>query len=302
MLGDTLFWLGELTSARAHLEQGLALYNPEHHRADVFFHGYDPGVFSLFYEALVLWLNGYPNQASKRSEEALALAQELAHPFSLASALAFAAQLHHYRREMQLARERAEACVTLSTERGFAFWLVWGTLLRGRALIAEGREEEGISLLREGIAAYQAMGAGVGLSTFLTLLIEAHGQVGQVEEGLAMVAKALAMVEQTGERVGEAELYRLKAELILRPGPRGPSSAVPTEAEECLRRAITIARHQNAKSWELRAVMSLSRLWQRQGKKVEARQLLADIYGWFTEGFDTADLKDAKVLLDRLSA
>jgi predicted ATPase len=151
------------------------------------------------------------------------------------------------------------------------------------------------------MAAYQAMGAGVGLTTFLALLIEAHGQLGQIEEGLAMVAKALAMMEQTGERVGEAELYRLKAELILQPGPRGPSSPVPTEAEECLRRAITIARQQNAKSWELRAAMSLSRVRQHQGKKIEARLLLAEIYNWFTEGFDTADLKDAKALLDELS-
>jgi predicted ATPase len=287
---------------RGSLEEGLALYKPEQHRSDVFSQGYDPGVFSLFYAALVLWLIGYPNQALKRSQEAIALAEDLAHPFSLASALGFAAQLHHYRREIPLARERAEACIALSTERGFPFWAAWGTLLRSRTPVDEGHEEEGIGHLRRGLAAYQAMGAGVGLSSFLALLTDAHGEVGQIEEGLTVLAEALAVVHKTGERVSEAELYRLKGELRLQSKIQSPSSTVQKEAEECFHRAIAFARGQSAKSWELRAVMSLSRLWQHQGKKDEARQLLAEIYNWFTEGFDTADLKDAKALLDQLGA
>jgi predicted ATPase len=323
MLGDTLFWLGELASARAHLEQGLALYNPQQHRSDVFLYGYDPGVFGLSYTALVLWFLGYPDQALKRNHEALALAQELSHPISMASALVFAARLHQYRREVHLTQERAEAFVALSIERGFALWVVWGTLLQGWALVEQGEEEEGIAQIRQGLAAYQAMGAGLGRSDFLALLAEAHGKVGQAKEGLTVLAEALAAVDKTGERFCEAELYRLKGQLTLqsrqvqdksgtslgqvegksevtKPQSLTPNPQVEAEAEACFLKAIEIARHQSAKSLELRAVMSLARLWRQRGKKAEAHRMLSGIYGWFTEGFDTADLQDAKVLLEEL--
>jgi predicted ATPase len=312
MLGDTLFWLGELASARAHLEQGLALYNPQQHRSDVFLYGYDPGVFGLSYTALVLWFLGYPDQALKRNHEALALAQELSHPVSLASALVFAARLHQYRREVQLTQERAEAFVALSIERGFALWVVWGTLLQGWALVEQGEEEEGIAQIRQGLAAYQAMGAGLGRSDFLALLAEAYGKVGQAEEGLSVLTEALAVVDKTGEHFYEADLYRLRGELTLQrfqvlgsefhvTDSRSPMPDVQGEAEACFLKAIEIAQCQQAKSLELRAVMSLSRLWQSQGKKAEARQMLAEIYGWFTEGFDTKDLQEAQTLLAELA-
>jgi predicted ATPase len=202
----------------------------------------------------------------------------------------------------------------LANEQELPYWLVEGTMLRGWALAEQGREEEGITQMRQGLTAWRALGSGVGASYFLALLIEASSRTGQLEEGVNTLAEAFAIVHKTGERLYEAELYRLKGELRLQQsGVRGSESAVPhtqhptprthaeAEAEACFLKAIEIARRQSAKSLELRAVMSLSRLWQSQGKKAEARQLLAEIYHWFTEGFDTKDLQGAKALLEELA-
>ena len=169
----------------------------------------------LSYAAWVLWFLGYPDQALKRSQEALALAAGLSHPFSLAFALGFAAVLHQLRREEQAAQERAEAVIALSTEQGFPFWLALGTILRGWALAEQGQGEEGIAQIRQGLAAYRATGAEIVRPYFLALLAEAYGKVGQAEEGLSVLAEALALVDKTGERFYEAELYRLKGELTL---------------------------------------------------------------------------------------
>ncbi|HJY84683.1 MAG TPA: hypothetical protein VKK81_26830, partial [Candidatus Binatia bacterium] len=216
--------------------------------------------------------------------------------------------IHVLRGEWQRTQERAEAAMTLSAEQGFPHFLALETLHRGWALAKEGQREEGITQMRQGMAALAAAEAEARRSWILALLAEAYGEVGYIEEGLTVLAEALATVDKTGERVGEAELYRLKGELSLQ--SRSPRSAVtnpqhPTpntqEAEACFQKAIEIARRQSAKSLELRAVTSLARLWQRQGKKDEARKLLADIYGWFTEGFDTKDLQEAKALLNELS-
>ncbi len=318
MLGDTLFWLGELAAARTHLEQGIALYNPQQHRFDVFVYGYDSGVFGLSYAALVLWLLGYPDQALKRNHEALALARELSHPVSSAVALIFVAWIYQLRREGQEAQEQAQAEIMLSSEQGFPHWLAWGTILRGWALAAQGQEEEGIAQIRQGMAAYRATGAELARSYFLALLVEAYGKGGQVEERLSVLAEALAQVEKTEERVYEAELYRLKGTLTLEArGWRletGPSSLQTSslkplvsreaaqEAEECFQKAIEIAQRQQAKSLELRATVSLARLWQQHGKQHEAYRMLSEIYGWFTEGFDTKDLQEAKALLDSLES
>ncbi|MBI3796176.1 MAG: hypothetical protein HY268_04295, partial [Deltaproteobacteria bacterium] len=313
VLGQTLYFLGELASAREHLEQSIALYGPQQYRS-LAWAGAHPGVQCLGYAALVLWHLGYPDQSLKRSHEALTLAQELSHPFSLAYALASAAWLHQYRREGQSSQEQAEAVIALSVEQGFPFWSALGTIVRGWALAEQGQAEEGIRQMRQGMAAYWATGAEMFRPWFLTLLAEAYGKVGQAEEGLSVLAEALAQVDKTGERYWEAELYRLKGELRLaQSSVQGLGSRVKTglgssvqrlesEAEECFLKAIEISRHQQAKSLELRAVMSLSRLWQQQGKKDEARQMLAEIYGWFTEGFDTKDLQEAKVLLDGLGS
>ena len=228
------------------------------------------------------------------------MAEELSHPYSLAYTLMYAAWLHSLRREEQGARERAEAMITLSTEQGFTLFLALGTTLRG-ALTQQGHEEEGIAQMRQGLAALRAMGAKIGEPYFLAQLAEAYGKVGQEEEGLSMLAEALAVVDSTGERVYEAEVYRLKGELTLQQGSvQGPESR-GKEAEECILKAVDIARTQQAKSLELRATISLARLWRQQGKQKEAHELLSKIYGWFTEGFDTKDLQEAKALLDELT-
>jgi predicted ATPase len=201
---------------------------------------------------------------------------------------------------VQAAREEAEAAIALSIEHGFPLFYAEGTFLRGWALVQQGQTKEGIAQMRQGITAFRAAGAELSLSSHTASLVETYLKMGQTEEGFAALAEALAMVDKNGERMVEAELYRLKGELTLQSEVQGSQSKVE-EAEECFHKAIDIAREQSAKSLELRAVMSLSRLWQQQGKKEEARQMLAEIYAWFTEGFDTADLKEAKTLLEELA-
>jgi predicted ATPase/class 3 adenylate cyclase len=300
-LGTSLFDLGECSSARAHLEQSIALHDPLQHSSVAFIYGVDPGVHGLSRAARALGVLGYSDQALQRISEALALAQKLSHPFSLAFALVAAALLHADRREERTTQERAEALIALSTEQGFPFWLPPGTVLRGWALAAQGQVAEGIAQMRQGVAARRATGTETGPLRFLALLAEAYGRGGQPEEGLTALAEALTVVDKTGQRLYEAELYRLKGTLTLQSQVPSRRSQVEEEAEQCFCQAIDIARRQSAKSLELRAVMSLGRLWNERGKRDEARQMLAKIYGWFTEGFDTRDLQEAKALLDELS-
>lgn len=291
-LWANLLDLGELSSALTHTERGIELYNPQQHRQHAFLYGgHDPGVCGLRHAAMTLWLLGYPDQALQRSQEALALAQTLSHPNSLGFALYYSAWVHQQRGERQAVQERIEATVTLATEQGLTRWALQGSVLKGWLLAQQGKGQEGILQLRQG-----ATVAVREHSHYAALLAEAYGKEGQTEEGLRVVAEELARVQTTGMRFYEAEMHRIKGELLLR-------QAVPDgqQAEGCFQEAIAVARGQQAKSLELRAVMSLSRLWQSHGKKDEARKLLAEIYGWFTEGFDTADLKEAKTLLDELS-
>jgi predicted ATPase len=295
-LGTSLFYLGELALARTHLERALALYNPHEHHSLAFRSGQDPGVVCRGFAAWALGMLGYPDQALQRSRETITLPQELSHPFSQAYALDFAARIHQFRREGQLTREQAQALIALSREQGFTQRLATGTIMWGWALTAQGQGEEGIAQMRQGLAAFRATGAELAQPYYLALLGEAYGELGQAGEGLKVLAKALATVHQTGEQFCEAELHRLKGNLLL-----ACSAEHHTAAEACFQQALDVARRQQAKSWELRAAMSLCRLWQHQGKRTEARQLLAPIYGWFTEGFDTADLQEAKVLLEELS-
>jgi predicted ATPase len=213
-LAEPLFHLGELVPAQAHLEQGVTLYDLQQ-RTLVSLTGIYPGVMRLNFMAITLWHLGYPDQALKRSHEAIMLAQELCHPLSLAAALFFAAELHQFRREKQLAQEQAEAAITLSIEQGFEHWVAGGTIYRGWVLTEQGQAEEGIAQICQGMAGWRAKGAEVHRSHYLALLAEAYGKTGQVEEGLTTLAEALAAVDKTGERFYEAELYRLKGELTL---------------------------------------------------------------------------------------
>ena len=295
-LGAILLWLGELAQARMHLEQGIRLYdqNPSHSPS---FAGDDPGVSGRRLVALALWLLGYPDQALRRNREALTLAQELSQPFSLAFVLSQAALLHQLRREEQAAQEQAEAVLSLAREQGFSRWEAWGIVMGGWALAAQGQRAEGIVQIRQGLAAWQATGQELGRVSFLALLAETYGKAGQAEAGLRVIAEALALIDKIGERVQEAELYRLQGELLL--AQAGVRQQVQ-EAEACFQQALDVSCRQQAKSWELRAAISLSRLWQQQGKRAEAYTLLAPIYGWFTEGFETADLQEARALLEEL--
>jgi predicted ATPase len=293
--GTTLYFLGEYAAARMHLEQGIALTDPAAQRVLALRHDAVPGVWCLTYVASTLWCLGYPAQAVQRSQEALALAQELAHPYSLAMAQYFAASLHRRRREASAVQVQAEALLTLAMAQGFPLYVGFGTFWRGWALAMQGQAKASLAQLHQGMAAVLATGQMLSRPLCLVLLAEAAGHAGQVAEGLRLLAEALALFKESERGDLLAEAYRLQGTLLLR-------QAIPdaVQAEACFQQALAIARHQQAKSWELRAAMSLSRLWQ-QGKRDEARELLTPIYGWFTEGYDTADLQEAKRFLDELA-
>ena len=293
--GQTLYYLGELNSARTHLEQSSASYTPQSLSSQTSRDAAGTQIASLFYTGFILWALGYPDKALETSDAALSLAHELSHPFTLAFAFWGMAQLNQYRREVQATLERAEATIALSNEQGFPVMVDYGTPLRAWTLVMQGNTEEGIAQIRQIMANKLA---GIDKSEwpmYYALLVEAYGAAGQTEEGLDMVAEALALAEKTGFRFYEAELCRLQGELLL--NQAAPDSR---QAETCLHRALDLARSQQAKSLELRAAMSLSRLWHQHGKKEEACRLLKEIYGWFTEGFDTPDLQEAKALLEEL--
>jgi class 3 adenylate cyclase/predicted ATPase len=295
-LGVPLFWLGDVTRALENLEQGARLYRAQKHRSHATMFGTDPGVVCLSYGALALWHVGHPEQAYNRSCEALALARNLSHHHSLALALVFAAWLHQFRREPQAAREHAEAAIAICSEQGFPLFMSMGTILRGWALGQEGRGEEGVAQMRRGLADLRATGAGLWQPTFLSLIAEADGRIGQARRGLEVLGEAMAIVDRNDERFYEAELHRLKGELLL------STPADPSGAERCFRIALEIAGRQRAKSLELRAACSLARLCAREGRRSEAHDLVAPIYGSFSEGFGMPDHQEAKALLDQLRA
>jgi class 3 adenylate cyclase/predicted ATPase len=295
-LGWTCWWLGALPAARPHLEAGSAHYTPDQRHALVFRIGQDPGVGCLVGVALTLWLLGYPAQALAHIHGALVLAHALSHPYSLAFAQFWAAWVSQVRRDVPAVREHAEAAIALSSEQGFPLWAATGTTLRGWALAMQGQGETGLAQVRQGITAYRASGAAVLVPCFCTMLAEVYDYLGHPEDGLQAMTEAHTLVEQHEERWWEAEIHRLRGVLLLQ-----QTGTPQAEAATWLQRALDVARRQEAKSLELRAAMSLSRLWQQQGKRIEAYELLAPIYGWFTEGFDTADLQEAKALLDALA-
>ena len=295
-VGSTLFCLGVPASAYGHLAQGIALYDPQQHRAAAFRYGEDSGVICHSFAAWALWYLGYPDQGLARIDEAVTLAQQSAHPFSLSFVLSFAAVFHQLRREGRATQERAEAAISLATEQGFPLWVAYSSIPRAWALAHQGQAKEGIAQIHQGLTAWRATGAEIHRPYFLMLLAEAHGTMGQPEAGLTVLAEALTLVDKTGERWYEPELYRLTGALLLQ-----QSADHHAEAQACFYQALDVARGQQAKSFELRAATSLCRLWQQQGKRAEAHELLAPIYGWFTEGFDTADLQEAKALLEELS-
>jgi predicted ATPase len=295
-LGFTWLCLGALPAARQHLEAGSARYTPDQRRVPVFRMGHDPGGGCRAYAARTLWLLGYPSQALARVHEALTLAQALAHPYSLAYAQCLAAMVSQCRRDVPAVHEYAEVAVTLSTAQDFPLWAAQGMSYRGWALAMQGQGEAGLAQVRQGIAAWRATSTASSVPYFYTLLADVCDHLGYPEDGLQALAEAHTLIEQHEERYWEAEVHRLRGVVLLRQ-PVSPQA----EAEACFQQALEVARRQEAKSLELRAARNLARLWQQQGKRAEAHALLAPVYGWFTEGFDTADLQEAKVLLEELA-
>ncbi|MBP0619482.1 adenylate/guanylate cyclase domain-containing protein [Cupriavidus consociatus] len=290
-LGMTAYYLGRFGIARTHLGDALALYGAGPHLTHLNVHGVDPEVRALSMSALVLWALGYPDQGIQCAQDGLALARQLSHPFSLAHALCQAAELHQFRREPELTQEYADATITLSTEQGFPLWRAWTTILRGWALAEQGQQQAGIALMHEGLDAYHATGAVLGNSHFQCLLAHAYGRQGQWQAGLDALAVAKSAVDQTGEHYCEAEWHRLNGVLARQRSAAGERPEGEAEAEACFHKAIEVARHQHARSLELRAALDLAQLWRQQGKEQAAIQLLAGIRNGLTEGFDSTDLQ-----------
>jgi predicted ATPase len=290
-----LFHLGEFAAARRHQELGLALYDLQQHRTLTAVYGEDPGVGCLVYGAATLWFRGYPEQAARSVQASLSLAEELGNPFNVAQALYYGGFTHLCRREVGRVRELAGRLMELCREQGFELLLAGGRILHGWSLTWQGGIEEGISLMRQGLADWRATGALSHRPFHLALLGEALGRRGQVQEAQAALAEALALAQRTGERFCEAELYRLQGELFATRAEAEPSGW--GDAEASFRRALDVAGRQEAASLGLRAAMSWSRLNQRHQRLAEPGQRLTQTYGGFTEGFDTLDLQEAKALL-----
>jgi class 3 adenylate cyclase/predicted ATPase len=302
-LGVSLTTLADFEPALEHEEQTIKLYDQDRHAVLAFQFGHDFGVVARSSAALDLFYLGYAKRALTMTEEALGLARKVSHPHSLALALVYAARLHRMCRDPRRTQERAEEALKLCGDSNFGFWRPVALIFRGWALAQGAEIAEGIGEIREGLTAFRTTGAGVGLPTFLAALADAYGRAGQPEEGLDALGEAHAIVKQSEERWSEPELYQLEGELTLKlSDTQRPVLAHQKRAEECFLRARDIASKQKAKLLEVRAILGLHRLWSTLGKGAEARRMLEEIYGWFTEGFDTADLKDAKALLEELSA
>ena len=290
--GRVLFDLGQLRSALAHFRRSLALYDPEYPTA--LRYGFDTGVALQDLLAWTAWVQGYPDQALSHAEEGQTRAQHIAHPASTVNAMTYAAAVHQWRYEPHATQQLTEGAMKVAVEQGATFFQGWIDIHAGWVVGELGDRRTGITRIQNGLSLYSVSGAMIGRSSHLAILAEAYEKANQTDEGLRVLDEAQHFIGKTEERWYEAELYRLKGELTLQ------QSQDAVGAEACFHKAIEVAQHQQAKSWELRAATSLARLWQGQGKTTEARELLAPVYEWFSEGFDTADLKDAKALLNAL--
>lgn len=299
-LGLTAFRLGAFADARAHLERAVDIYDPSVHGPENAqgMMGQDPGVTSLAVLAWMLWHLGYPDQALQRSQEAIALAREISHPYSLGFALHFGTAVYRFRREGALAQTQAEGAVSLASEQGFPYFHAAGTYLRGWALAEQGHVEEGIAEMLEGQRIWQEFGIRQ-LGQVSLLLAEAYGKLDRVEDGLTVLSQAEAEMAKSNEKWWQAELLRTRGELLL--ASKEGTDQDSQEITACFEGALQVAHSQQAKSLELRSAIRLAAFWQAHGKPDDAYRLLSNIYGWFTEGFDTPDLRAAKELLDALT-
>lgn len=311
--GQVAFHWGALRRAQDYLEKSIASYRQQPRRLDPSLTVQDPGVASLSYLAMVVWLLGYPDRALTRATEAVSLAEELNHPLSISWALNYQAGIHRFRREKQACYEQTQAAVRLATAYGLPFWITMGEMVQNWADTTPGQAEKRINHILRSLASWRAMGTEIGRSNYLGLLAELYLEADQPDTALEVVADALDAVGQTGEAWYEAELYRLKAECLLAQKVQGSRFKVQSqrrkrlrtdfsEAEACLQQALAIARSQEARALELRAAVSLGRLWERQGKLDEARPLLTTLCQGFEEGRETADWQDANGLITKASA
>jgi predicted ATPase len=299
--GTLSFIMGEWSSALEHLGQMNAFYDPNEYSHLGFIYGQDPGIISLCSTASVLWCLGYQDQALEQSRKMLAVARQVGHPFSLAAALALDSLFHLLRRDVAALAERGKEVAQLGEVKGFLFIVGVGEFKLGWVAAHQARIEEGLAKLHHALELYHATGVRFTLTDLLGSLAEAYGMAGEIDKGLEFMTQALAEVERGGERYFEAELYRIKGELLLKKAERNDRAAMESEAEACFGQSLAVARKQEAKSFELRTAVSLGHLLKKQGKKSEARKLLESIYGRFTEGFDMPDLKEAKSLIEELS-
>jgi adenylate cyclase len=294
----TSFWLGELTVAEHHLESGISLYDVEQHRSHAFLYGgHDPGVCCRYLSAWTNWLFGRPVQAVAASEMSIALAEQIAHPPTIAIALTWACALRYFERNARESGYVARRLIRLATERDLSPWRVAGTIFDGWSRAEAGEGMAGIAQIREGLLAAKTTGTLMPLEPlYMLVLTDACRKFGQVEEGLGATDEALRIMAEMGERIWLSEFHRLKGELLLMRAPSDHAAA-----EGSFREALAIARGQGAHVWQLRAATSLGRLLGQRGLRDEARQILGDVSGRFTEGLDTADLVDATALLVELS-
>jgi predicted ATPase len=296
IVGGNALYRGDLVAARAHLQQSLEISPVPQSSTPIFAGRLHPRITSYAWILRPLWELGYADQAQQQCQEALAMAQELGQAPSLALIEYFAATLSQHRRDAAATYARADALMAFAAPQGLVHRVEQGRILRGWALAMQGDAAAGVRQIQQGLAAHRDMEIKLGRPHRLSLLAEAYGHAGKPEAGLEVLAEALMLAATTKEQWWEAELHRLKGALLL----QLPSQQI-TQAETCFQQALDVARSQQAKSLELRAALSLSRLWQQQGKHDEARRLLAEVYGWFTEGFDTPDLQEAKTFLEELS-
>ena len=293
-LASTHYVLGDFAGALAQAQQGVTLYSSGAYPSQYFVYGSDAVTDLLARAGWSQWALGYPDQAQETARQLVAHAERLANPLILALAYGHSAMVYALCRNVPEVGRLASAAVKIATEHNDPAALADGVIRHGLAISWLGQAEEGIAEMRRGMETLQAMGIIAYLPGPLIRLSQAYSQAGHHEDALRAADEALGLVASSGIRSNESDIWRFKGELLLRQGSMA-------EAEACLQRALDIARSQSAKSWELRAATSMARLWQQQGKRDEARALLQSVYGWFTEGFDTADLQDARALLDDLA-
>jgi class 3 adenylate cyclase/predicted ATPase len=296
LMGTSLLYTGHMAEGRVHYNRAIALYNPAEHRPLATRFGQDVGVAILSYRSLALWLLGYPEAALTDAEHALKDAREIGHAATLMYALAHAPLTHIYCGNYQTANAHVDEVVALADEKGAPLWKAAGMTDRGCVFALTGKASDAIQMITSGITAWRATGATLWLPRYLSYLARAYAELGQFDDAWRCIGEAMTVAETSKQRVWHADIHRMAGEIALLSGERDAA-----KAEAYFERALTIARKQQAKSWELRAAMSLARLKRNQGKRDEARELLAPVYGWFTEGFDTLDLKEAKRLLDELA-